>query len=829
MRPAPSFVGAGLLVLAGCALPLVLDCYAEPPDVSAPQAVEAEAPADAEAVPPSAAPGERVFVSVEGGIQARDPAQIVQTGPEPAPAEPTDKLLELGPAFALPSLPLDAATLELLRDRDYAHAATKVAAIDTSSLSDESKADHAFLLAWLRVHEDAPREASSLVEAIARAPTPPAPYRELVLGELLLAEDEAARAIEHLSAIAPDSGAIWPRAHVQLAEAYYSLERTSDSRSTYEGLVQRDDPADGNALALLTLAKRHGIGSDEAYPLLRRIWTSYPRTPEDVEAKKALAGYEARGKAFRATAAHKAARADALMDQRRYRDAIALLEPVLPSLTEASPEACRAWYVYGRSKYRLNHLTRAHAVLAPAGEKCPEHDQDRGAKALYLAGKALERKKEWGVAATVYERIPVLYPEHSMADDGYVLAGIGYQEAEQQDKAMERWAAQVEAYPQGDMAGEGFWRLAWNSFLAGDTEAAVTWVDLASEALVLAHDPVYYRAARYWRWRWRLYPDRENPTQLVQDEETKERAIQGLLALCQDHPISYYALLAAGRLQELAPERLEALGHPGWGDDPGAWQVRESFLASPQASNALALARLGLLPEAVTELNQLVEAEMFPGEIGVFTDLMVASGQWLWAHDRLRRYLEKHPPETLEHNRAKLLTSAYMRRYEKEVKAACSSYPWDYRIFHALVREESNFNKEIVSHAGARGLSQLMPATARSVARWLGTSVSDRGMFVPETNLRIGARYLHFLMDRYGGDPFVSLAGYNAGEGNVGKWLRERGNRPVDEFVEGIPFRETRKYVKRVSTSWQTYHVLYDGGTPFPALSAFNHKAVPDE
>ena len=169
-----------------------------------------------------------------------------------------------------------------------------------------------------------------------------------------------------------------------------------------------------------------------------------------------------------------------------------------------------------------------------------------------------------------------------------------------------------------------------------------------------------------------------------------------------------------------------------------------------------------------------------------------------------------------------------MRRYEQEVQTACSDYPWDYRLFHALVREESNFNRDIVSHAGARGLSQLMPATARSVARWLGTTVSDKGMFVPETNLRIGGRYLHFLMDRYGGDPFISLAGYNAGEGNVDKWLRERGNRPVDEFVESIPFRETRHYVKRVSSSWQMYHLLYDGGDAFPALAAFNHQVVPD-
>ncbi len=812
MRTTRPLAGAGLFLLAGCTLPLILDCYAEPSSSNA----------TAQGAPPT-----RVFVGTDPVPPTQDPTQIQQREPA-TPAEPVDKLVLIGPAFAMPSLPLSDELRGLLNERSYERAAALVQAMDSSQLEPSTQADHAFLLAWLRVHQGQADKAADLLEALTGTGSAPAPYLDMVAGEILLGMDEAGKALAHLEAVIPGSAAVWPRARIQLAEAYYALERTADSRAVYEAMLTRDDPSDGTALALLTTAQRYGLGSDEAYPLLRRIWRAYPRSAEDSAAIKALVSYEARGATFRATTADKAARAEALMDQRRYQDVLTLLAPVVSAKADPSPELCQAWYVYGRSQYRMNRLTDAHATLAPAGLACAEHDQERGAKALYLAGKALERKKEWGLAATVYERIPELYPTHSMADDGYALAGIGYQESGDEAKALERWAAQVQAYPQGDMAGEGFWRLAWGAYLGGDTAAAIAWVDQAAETLDLAADPVHFRAAKYWRWRWRLYPDHENPQVLTTDPALREQSIQGLLALCREHPASYYGLLAGARLQELAPARLAELPHPGLGDAPGAWQVRQSFLDGSAGSNAMALARVGLISEAVAELDQLVETEMFPGEIGVFTDLMVATGQWLWAHDRLRRYLEAHPPETLEHNRSRLLTSAYMRRYEDEVKGACADYPWDYRLFHALVREESNFNKDIVSHAGARGLSQLMPATARSVARWLGTTVSDSGMFVPTTNLRIGGRYLHFLMGRYQGDPFISLAGYNAGEGNVDKWLRERGNRPVDEFVEGIPFRETRHYVKRVSSSWQMYHLLYDGGDAFPALAAFNHQAVPE-
>ncbi|MFH1463512.1 MAG: transglycosylase SLT domain-containing protein [Pseudomonadota bacterium] len=809
MRPAPLHAGPGLC-LGFLLFPFILDCYAgDPPAAERVFVSASRAPAD-----PSGQ--EEPIAGAE---------EITTTAPAPAPA---DKLVQLGPAFALPSLPLDAATMELLERRAYREAAAKVTALDPEKLGEKTRADRAFLLAWLQVRDGHAELAVPLLPEFDLPGDAPQPYVDLLAGELLLADGEPLEALPRLEAVTEDSAAIWPRARVLQAEALYKLERTADARAIYEALIARPDPAEGSSVALYTLARRAGLGSPEAYPLLRRLWRAYPGSPEEVQARTVIAQYEARGAAFKPTLADQAARGEAWMDANRYREAISLLGPVVQGLKEPSPEACQAWYTLGRSQFRSNDLTSALAVLQPAGEACPEHDTERGAKALYLAGKALERRKEWAGAAAVYARIPALYPEHSMADDGWVLAGIGWQESGQQAKAMEAWATQVEAYPDGDTAPEGFWRLAWNCWLQGDTPTAISWADRAAEVLDPATDPVLYQAALYWRWRWRVYGDREQPGVITADDAQRAMAVQGLLSLCAAHPGGYYALLAAARLQELAPDELAALPAPGWGGGAGAWQVRASFLETSAAQNAMALARVGLLAEAVFELDQLREADMIPGEIGSFTDLMVASGQWLWAHARLRAYLDDHQPETLATDRARLLTSAYPLRYEPELLKACDTYAWDRRIFHALVREESNFNQDIVSHAGARGLSQLMPATARSVGKWLGLSVSNQMMFDPATNLRIGARYLQYLMEHYRGDPFLALAGYNAGEGNVDKWLRERGNRPVDEFVEAIPLRETRRYVKRVSGTWQTYHLLYEpDAPPFPALSAFNAAAVP--
>ena len=88
-------------------------------------------------------------------------------------------------------------------------------------------------------------------------------------------------------------------------------------------------------------------------------------------------------------------------------------------------------------------------------------------KPWYLIGKSYERKKCGKKLAEAYQKIPEMYPEHSMADDGYALAGIGFQEVGDMETALSLWEQQVKTFPEGDLVGEGYWRLAWTSFYKG--------------------------------------------------------------------------------------------------------------------------------------------------------------------------------------------------------------------------------------------------------------------------------------------------------------------------------------------------------------------------
>lgn len=136
----------------------------------------------------------------------------------------------------------------------------------------------------------------------------------------------------------------------------------------------------------------------------------------------------------------------------------------------------------------------------------------------------------------------------------------------------------------------------------------------------------------------------------------------------------------------------------------------------------------------------------------------------------------------------------------------------------ALSRQESNFDRRAISHAGARGIMQLMPSTARGVARWLRLRYSrNRLTSDPSYNVRLGRAYLKEMLERFDGSYVLSIASYNAGPYNVGRWIRRNGDPrdtgmdPVD-WIELIPFNETRNYVQRVLGNLQVYRLRLPPG-----------------
>src|SRR5439155_23205219 len=131
-------------------------------------------------------------------------------------------------------------------------------------------------------------------------------------------------------------------------------------------------------------------------------------------------------------------------------------------------------------------------------------------------------------------------------------------------------------------------------------------------------------------------------------------------------------------------------------------------------------------------------------------------------------------------------------------------------LITAVIREESSYNPSAVSSAGTLGLMQVMPQTEQKIASELGfPGFTQERLFEPCYNIRLGSWYLRQLSEKFGNNLVLVIAAYNAGPEAVSKWMQQGKGKDEDEFVESIPYTETRNYVKKVLRSYGEYRRIY--------------------
>jgi soluble lytic murein transglycosylase len=243
----------------------------------------------------------------------------------------------------------------------------------------------------------------------------------------------------------------------------------------------------------------------------------------------------------------------------------------------------------------------------------------------------------------------------------------------------------------------------------------------------------------------------------------------------------------------------------------------------PHLLAAIELLRLGLKTEAQKEISAVDRSvSRSAGEAGyepltLIAELYARAGDLRNAHAVVRielRSLLRRPGSALSLRAASL---AYPLAFREQIARVSDGAAIPPDLLQALLREESALDPRALSPTGALGLTQLMPATARMLARKLKVnSFNVSRLLEPDLNIRLGGTYLGELYARFQ-HPALALASYNAGPGAVSGWLRARGSLPLDAFVEEIPLDETRGYVKRCLRSFAAYQFLYSNGHT-PAL-----------
>jgi soluble lytic murein transglycosylase-like protein len=364
---------------------------------------------------------------------------------------------------------------------------------------------------------------------------------------------------------------------------------------------------------------------------------------------------------------------------------------------------------------------------------------------------------------------------------------IGIAEAKNQDAYEEQLVAQlVKVDPSQDAGLQHFWDKAWAAYARGDMNGA-------RPVMVFLRDtyrnPNVKRAAAYWTAR------------IDERLGKKEEAAATYGNLAQAPYDDIYAIESERR----GAKRQVATDNPLKSKSPDWAEIAEKDM--PQELRlAYELTALTDMRSAMLEIRVNRKRQNTSFAEALLADLYNSTGNTQLAMMSLRRAFPQLATVEQDSVPRYFLAMYYPLRYGDEIVEYSRKNGLDPYLIMGLIHQESYFNPNAKSSAGATGLMQLMPATGKELAGRIG--VSPR-LTDPKTNLRLGTAHFRMLVNLFGGNTELAIASYNAGQGRVAQWRRAGPGRPLDEFLESIPYRETRTYVKHVVMLGSAYRRMY--------------------
>jgi len=349
-------------------------------------------------------------------------------------------------------------------------------------------------------------------------------------------------------------------------------------------------------------------------------------------------------------------------------------------------------------------------------------------------------------------------------------------------EARRTLAALRSAEPEDTQGAAFLWRLGWREYERRQFDAAVAlWNELAT------HYPVssYARSGLYWSAR--AHQQRGN------DRLAQELYRQTTAVSVDD----FYRRHALHRLDGASGEPRRQVADLSWPSDP-------------LLDRARLLSDLGLDSHALIEIAGLGRAP--DRRAGKALEAIVLARQGR-RRDSIQALWQVFPVLGTVHQEAApadALRLYYPLDFREVIEQSARSQGVEPTVIQAMIRQESAFDTRARSHAGARGLMQVMPETGRELARKLGLPFHAGRLEEPDFSVQLGTAYYREVLSLFDGNQELALAGYNGGPYRIRRWWRQAAGRvEVDQFVEGLELSETRSYVKRVLLIADSYRRLY--------------------
>ncbi len=453
-------------------------------------------------------------------------------------------------------------------------------------------------------------------------------------------------------------------------------------------------------------------------------------------------------------------------------------------------------------------------------DRVPDSNDETGAHRQYLLMELARNNNDMVTQASIVDAMKQRFPSSNWLNEALFSSGNMYLLRKDFPSAIAYYTDEARRFSRSDHAAPAHWRAAWLNYrLRNYSEAA----RLMDEQLALFAGGKEVPAALYWRGR--LYLDQERQPAMAAayfSTETRVYRHYYYAAIAQERLTSIGSVLPAkvNMLDNMEPEQIPTLTEDVPEDDP-------------HLAKARLLANAGLNDFLSQEIHAAEGSESW-GSLAE-ARLYASYGEAFRAMRSLKRAIPFYTSAPIE-----ALPLAYWRilfpqDYWPTIKVESERNGLNPYMVASLIRQESEFNPRAISPANAYGLMQLLPSVGRQMAKQEGVSphLEADALLDPTINIKLGTTYLKQTLDKFGGHQEYAFAAYNAGDSRVTDWQAASSYTGLDEFVESIPFTETRDYVQAIIRNEQIYKEL-DGqaaiaasmGGPSVASAAGNGVAT---
>lgn len=635
-------------------------------------------------------------------------------------------------------------------------------------------------------------------------------------------------------------------ARLLLSQVYFATNQPAKVKPLFSRFLRRVKRTEDEPQVLLTLARAERLSkAGRGCNYLRELYTRFPDHPEIKHWDADLDKNEFLGEPTYCNydVDHFRDRMRALLwaglDQKAFSEMILISgrmkesDPVLSDVI--------------RSQFHLQEgdVLKAYELLVP-------HVKSRLQDPQFLLNFAstASRAGESSVAMGTYLHVAKTQGRNKFAQRALFLSSVLSYQFQDYDGAEKRFQEFIKVFPRTSLANESRWHLAWLDYLRGDYDRAISrFHELIKKS---SRSKLNLQKYQYWLAVSYLKLNRLNKAQNL------------LARLSQDPLRGYYSVAAESRLNEVKKKKSQVKVT----NASSRWTFSEMMLPSMDSiytsvseeeiddeesftSNVIDEEERDTSdqtqveePEEVSNEEELTEIKTPKLAVRFEASSILKNlelNEWAkWENYSIEKktknkdYLKTlivayesleqfHRSSQIAHLRfikersqlgflqgASLWNSAYPRAYLKNVDRWSSKYSVSPELIWSIMKQESQFKRDAISPVGALGLMQVMPMTGYKVSGLLGINdFNPQQLLEPDRAVQIGSAYLSRLMKKFNGQVGLVAAAYNAGPHRSDLWISAFGHLSVDEFVEHIPFAETRNYVKKVLNNQQIYREFY--------------------